>query len=142
MLHIVLSFILSASLYAGCVIRDNVPLKAGIDKKAKVAWLVRKYTPLKRIGEPYNGWVRVLDLEGDKYWVRQIFYTEKYHCAMVKTDRTLIRIGPGPRFNEKFKQPAEKYETFKFLKAKKGWIKVKDVHGDFGWIKSSDVWVD
>ena len=61
---------------------------------------------------------------------------------MVKNDRTPIRIAPSLNSSEKFKEPAEKYETFKFLRAKKGWIEIMDVHGDVGWIKASDVWTD
>jgi SH3-like domain-containing protein len=124
------------------VTRDGVILRAGFGKKAPVSWHVRKYTPLKKLGQPYNGWVRVKDLEGDKHWLKETFFTEKYHCVMIKSDRTAIRVGPGLKYNEKFKEPGEKYETFKFIKAKRGWVEVKDVHGDIGWLKFSDVWVD
>jgi SH3-like domain-containing protein len=106
-----------------------------------VSWKVRKFTPLKKLGVPYNGWVHVKDMEGDKHWIMQKFLTEKYHCLMVQ-NTTLIRTGPGLKYNEKFKEPAEKYETFKFLRAKRGWIEVMDVHGDVGWLQASDVWTD
>ena len=139
---LILSIFLSVSLHAGCVTKDEVPLKGRLGKNAPVSWKVRKYTPLKKLGQPYNGWVHVKDMDGDKHWIRQKFFTEKYHCLMVKNDRTPIRIAPSLNSSEKFKEPAEKYETFKFLRAKKGWIEIMDVHGDVGWIKASDVWTD
>ena len=40
------------------------------------------------------------------------------------------------------KESALKYETFKFMRAKKGWVQVKDVYGDIGWVLYKDVWVD
>ncbi len=139
---LIITIFLSASLNAGCVTKDGVLLRGRYGAKAPVSWQVRKFTPLKKLGQPYNGWVRVKDLEGDKHWVRQNHFTEKYHCVMVKNDLVPIRIGPGLKYSEKFKEPAEKYETFKFLKAKKGWVKVMDAHGDVGWLKYSDVWTD
>lgn len=138
---LILSIFLSVSLHAGCVTKDGVFLRGRLGKKAPVSWQVRKYTPLKKLGQPYNGWMRVKDMEGDKHWIRQRFFTQKYHCVMVK-NTTPIRIAPDIKAHEKFKEPAEKYETFKFLRAKKGWLKVMDVHGDVGWVKASDVWTD
>ena len=142
MIAFLMAFLLSTSLHAGCINRDEVALKATIGKRAPLSWKVRKYTPLKKLGEPYNGWVRVRDLEGDKHWVKQKDFTEKYHCVMIKNDSTMLKVGPGDKYNDKFKEPAEKYETFRFLKAKKGWVHVRDVHGDTGWLKYSDVWTD
>jgi len=139
---LLLIFLLSEPLQAGCITKDGVLLKSRLGKKAPTSWQVRRYTPFKRLGEPYNGWVHVRDFEGEKHWVQQKFFTEKYHCLIVRKDSTPIMVAPKKRSNQKFKQLAEKYETFKFLKVKKGWVQIKDVHGDTGWVLLSDVWLD
>ena len=141
-MFLILSFLLSASLHAGCIKSEGVLLKARFGKKAPTSWQVRKYTPFKRLGEPYKGWVHIKDFEGEKHWVKQKFFTEKYHCLIVKKDTTPIMVSPTSKSNQKFKELAKKYETFRFLKAQKGWIHIKDVHGDTGWVRLSDVWVD
>jgi len=141
-MFLILGFLLSASLNAGCITQEGVLLKARFGKKAPTSWQVRKYTPFKRLGQTYKGWIHVRDFEGEKHWVEQKFFTEKYHCLVIKKDSTPIMVGPGTKYNQKFKELAEKYEAFKFLKVKKGWIKIKDPHGDTGWVQLRDVWVN
>ncbi len=138
----IISLLLSTSLHAGCVTQDSVVLKSRLGKKAPTSWQVRRYTPFKRLGDPYKGWVHIKDFEGEKHWIRQKFYTEKYHCLMVKNDSTPIMTEPTTKSNQKFREPAVKYETFKFLKVKKGWVQVKDAYGDTGWVRLRDVWID
>ena len=139
---LILGFFISVSLHAGCITQDGVFLKAGFGKKAPTSWQVRKYTPFKRLAPTYKGWVYIKDFEGEKHWVEQKFFTEKYHCLIIKKDTTPIMAGPGTKYNEKFKELAEKYESFRFIKAKKGWINIQDAHGDTGWVRLRDVWID
>ncbi len=61
---------------------------------------------------------------------------------IVRVDETRIKLEPFIGAKDKFQESAYKYETFKFLKAKKAWIEVQDVHGDTGWLMYKDVWVD
>jgi len=139
---LILCFLLSASLHAGCITNDGVVLKAHFGKKAATSWQVRRYTPFKRLGETYKGWIHIKDFEGQKHWVKQKYFTEKYHCLIIKKDSTPIMVSPTVKSNQKFKQLAEKYETFKFIKIKKNWVQIKDAHGDTGWVRLRDVWID
>jgi SH3-like domain-containing protein len=126
---------------AECITSDNVRLRVAPSKYAAVTWKVRKYFPVKKIGET-EYWMNVIDLEGDKHWVAKLHVTKKYHCAIVKVSEARIKEEPGKRAKDKYKESANKYETFKFMSAKRGWIQVKDVHGDIGWIPYRDLWVD
>ena len=131
----------AGTLNAECITSDNVKLRIAPSKYAAVTWQVRKYFPVKKLGET-ELWMKVLDLEGDKHWVFKQHLTKKYHCVIVKVTEARIKEEPTKMAKDKYKESAYKYETFKFISAKKGWIQVKDVYGDVGWITLKEVWVD
>jgi SH3-like domain-containing protein len=131
----------AGTLNAECIINDNVKLRIAPSKYAAVTWQVRKYFPVKKLGET-EFWMKVLDLEGDKHWVPKMHLTKKYHCVIIKVSEARIKEEPRIRAKDKYKESAYKYETFKFISAKKGWVQVKDVFGDIGWLSIKDVWVD
>ena len=133
-------FLLSG-LNAECITQDGIELRASPSKRSAVTWQVRKYFPVKKISET-NYWMHVVDFEGDKHWVQKAYVTKKYHCVIVATSECRIKREPSDESEVKYKESALKYETFKFIKAKKGWIQIKDVYGDGGWLPYKDVWVD
>ena len=134
-------FFLIYGLNAECVIKDGAELRNAPSKHAAVTWQIRKYFPVKKLQET-EYWIKVIDLEGDRHWVEKKYLTKKYHCVIVKGSETRIKKEPESRSLDKYKESALKYETFKFMKARKGWIKIKDVYGDTGWVLYKDVWVD
>ncbi|MCX6112672.1 MAG: SH3 domain-containing protein [Proteobacteria bacterium] len=132
---------LMSGLNAECIIKNDVELRNAPNKHAAVTWKVRKYFPVKKLKET-NYWMRVVDLEGDKHWVQKMYLTNKYHCVIVKVSESRLKKEPDSKSEVKYKESALKYETFRFVSAKKGWIQIKDVYGDIGWIPYEDVWMD
>ena len=129
-------------LNAECIVKDDVDLRAAPSKNAAVTWHVRKYFPLKKLEETQY-WMKVVDLEGSKHWVQKMYLTNKYHCVIVKVSETRVKKSPGStKTQDKYKEAALKYETFRFMSARKGWVRIKDVYGDSGWVLYKDVWVD
>ena len=134
-------FFLIYGLNAECIIKDSIELRSSPSKKAPVTWQVRKYFPVKKLKET-EYWMKVLDLEGGRHWVQKMYLTNKYHCVIVKESETRIKDEPTDESPPKYKESALRYETFKFMSAKKGWVQIKDVYGDTGWVLYKDVWVD
>ena len=128
-------------LNAECIIKDGVELRSTPSKKAPITWQVRKYFPVKKLKET-EYWMKVLDLEGGRHWVQKIYLTNKYHCVIVKESETRIKEGPDEKSEAKYKESALRYETFKFISVKRGWVQIKDAYGDKGWVLYKDVWVD
>lgn len=139
---LIISFFLCLNLFSECIRHDGVKLRSLPSKKAAVTWQVRKYFPFKKLKNETKYWTQILDLHGKKHWVAKKDYTKRYNCVIVKANESRIKTDPFIGAKDKFKESAYKYETFKFLKAKKGWIQVQDVHGDTGWLMYKDVWVD
>lgn len=133
--------LLTVSLNAECVIQDGVELRQGPSKKAPVTWQVRKFFPVKKIAET-KYWMKVIDMDKNKHWVQKGFLTKRYNCVIVKVSESRIKKEPDETSQDMFKESALKHETFKYIGSKKGWIRIKDVHGDTGWILYKDVWVD
>lgn len=139
---LVLSLFFCFNLSSECVTKDGVGLRLRPSKKAALTWEVRKYFPFKKLKKETKYWTQILDLYGNKHWIPKMHYTKRYHCVIVKADESRIKEEPRIASKDKYREPAFKYETFRFLRAKRGWIKVQDVHGDTGWLLYKDVWVD
>jgi SH3-like domain-containing protein len=138
----ILSLFFCLNLCSECIIQDGVKLRSRPSKRAPITWQVRKYFPFKKLKNQTKYWTQILDLHGKKHWVPKMYYTKRYHCVIVKSDETRIKQEPKLGAKDKFQESAFKYETFKFISARRGWIQVEDVHGDTGWIMYKDVWVD
>ncbi len=126
--------------HALCVNVSEANLRNGPGTNYEKTWEVFKYMPFKKITKKGN-WHKVKDVDGDIHWVYRKLVTEKFRCAVVKVDKANVRSGPGTRYSKNALSPALKYDSFKILKKKGSWVKVKDEYGDSGWIFKKLLWI-
>ena len=129
-----------ASASALCVITEDANLRSGPGTKYEKTWQVFKYMPLKKLGKK-GKWYRVRDVDGDEHWVYEKLVTEKFRCAVVKVDKANIRRGPGIKYRKTDFSPVIKYDSFRIIKKKGLWYKVKDEFGQVGWIHKKLIWI-
>ncbi len=123
-----------------CVKTSSANLRKGPGKKYEKTWEVFKYMPLKKLAKKGN-WYKVKDVDGDIHWIFGGLVTDKYKCAVVKVDKANIRTGPGKKYRFSELSPAIRYDSFRVLKIKGKWVKVKDEFGDTGWIFRKLLWI-
>lgn len=136
----VASILISNHSYALCVNAPEANLRTGPGTKYGKSWEVFKFMPFKKISKKGN-WYRVKDVDGDIHWVYTKLVTKKFKCAVVKTDKANIRIGPGTNYSKSALSPALKYDSFKIVKTGPSWVKVSDEFGDTGWIFKKLLWI-
>jgi SH3-like domain-containing protein len=136
--------ILLSGTYSECVDKEGVLFRSRRNNKAPITWQVRKYMPVVPVNKIVykGGWLKIKDMDGDIHWVKSKFITTDYHCVVVKNGPAPIKTEPTMESPDKYVEPAEKYDTFKFIGAVKGWINVEDIHGDTGWIPYEYLWTD
>lgn len=132
----------SADADALCVNVSKANLRAGPSTKYEKVWEVYKYMPFKKVGVSLSGdWYAVQDVDGDVSWIYKKLVTGKYHCAVVKTEEVNIRTGPGTNYKKTSSSPAKQYYSFRILKRRNAWVKVKDEWGEVGWIYTNFLWI-
>ncbi len=141
-MFLLLYLIIILNLDSACINKDGVRLRSRPSKRGTVTWQVRKFFPFKKLKNETKYWTQILDLHGNRHWVPKMHYTERYNCVIVKSYSTRIKVEPRIGGKKKYQEDAKKYDTFKFLSARRGWIEIEDVHGDTGWVRYKDVWVD
>lgn len=137
---LILFFLSSGSASALCIKKEKVNLRNGPGTKYQKIWEVYKYMPFKRV-RTQGDWYQVQDLDGDKYWVHAPLTTKDYQCAVVKSDKTNLRKGPGTLYPLVSWAPIDKYFSMKVLKIKNGWVRIEDASGDRAWIYRPLVWI-
>jgi len=115
---------------------DKANVRSGPGTNNETLWSVGKYYPVDIIKKSGN-WYRVRDFEGDIGWIHGRLLKE-IRAVIVKSDIVNVREGPGTSFRVLFQ--AEKGVSFKVLKRKKRWLKVRHADGDVGWVHKSLVW--
>jgi SH3-like domain-containing protein len=143
--YIVVHFLLIAPIhsYALCVKVSTGNLRSGPGTEYEKIWQVHKYMPLKKVGISTSGsWYAVRDVDGDVNWIHKSLLTGQYQCAVVKSEIVNIRTGPGTIYDKKYFEPARRYDSFRVLKRKGAWIKVKDEWNDVGWIHNKFLWIN
>jgi len=133
-------FTIPAYSDALCVKAPEANLRSGPGVKYEKTWEVFKYMPFRKLSEK-GDWYKVKDVDGDKHWIYKKLVSDSYDCAVVKTDKTNIRSGPGIHFKKKYFSPLIKYDTFKVLKRKGTWVNVQDEFGNTGWILRKLLWI-
>ncbi len=139
-LPVTLTILLATDLFALCVKAPVANLRAGPGTDYKKTWQVYKYMPLRKIGRK-GDWFKVKDVDGDIHWIYKGLVTSKYRCAVVKKDEANIRKGPGTRYKQTELSPALRYDTFRVLRIKGRWVKVRDEFGEEGWIYRPLLWI-
>lgn len=126
-----------------CVRVSTANLRSGPGTEYEEMWQVHKYMPLKKVGVSLSGyWYAVRDVDGDVNWIYKSLVTNQYHCAVVKSEIVNIRTGPGTAYDKKFSEPARRYDSFRVLKTKGAWVKVKDEWNNIGWIHNNFLWLN
>jgi SH3-like domain-containing protein len=141
-LYIILSVFILRSANALCVKTDKANLRTGPGKNFEKIWEVYRYMPFVKVGSSLSGeWYAVKDVDGDVNWIHKRLLTDKYRCAVVKKGEANVRTGPGTNYSKGFLSPAKKYYSFRVLKIKGPWVKVRDDRGGVGWIYRNFLWI-
>lgn len=139
---IILSIFILRHANALCINTEKANVRIGPGTNYEVIWEVHKYMPFLKVGVSLSGeWYAVKDVDGDVNWIHKRLLTNKYKCTVVKTDNVNVRTGPGTKYPKSSLSPAKKYYSFKVLKRKGAWIRIKDEWGGIGWIKRNYLWI-
>ncbi len=125
-----------------CINTQKANVRTGPGKSYEVIWEVYKYMPFLKVGTSVSGkWYAVRDVDGDVNWIHKKLLTNRYSCAVVKTDEVNVRTGPGRNYPKSSLSPAKKYYSFKVLKKRGMWVRIKDEYGNIGWIHRNYLWI-
>lgn len=120
--------------------RDKLNVRQGPGTNYPVVLIYNKTFPVFVRDVAPNGWVLVLDSDGDDGWVPPsgVAFTPRY--VVTKTAPCNIRAGGGKDY-EKFPVAfvAEKGVYLQVVEEKDGWLHVKHEGGQEGWISSKIV---
>lgn len=141
LIFIFLVLLLTNQSYALCVKSSRANLRSGPGTKYEKTWEVYKYMPFRKLALK-RSWYKIRDVDNDIHWIHKKLVTEKGFCAVVKVSEANIRKGPGTNYNKVYFSPALQYYTFKVLKIKRDWVKVKDDKNNIGWIFRRLLWVN
>ncbi|MFH1701890.1 MAG: SH3 domain-containing protein [Nitrospirota bacterium] len=139
---IILALFIDGYTYALCVNTWKANIRTGPGTNYENTWEVYKYMPLLKVGISLSGeWYAVKDVDGDVNWIHKRLVTSRYRCAVVKTEEVNVRTGPGTSYSKCFFSPAKKYYSFRVLKRKGIWVKVRDELNNTGWIHRNYLWI-
>ncbi|NVM21573.1 MAG: SH3 domain-containing protein [Desulfobacterales bacterium] len=139
LLFTLLSFILwtgAANAKRLSVNSGKANIRSGPGTNHEILWSAGKYYPVDIIKKSGN-WYRIRDFEGDTGWIHKSLL-KKIHSVIVKGPIANVREGPGTSSAVLFQ--AEKGVSFKLLKTKGKWLKVRHGDGDIGWVHKNLVW--
>jgi SH3-like domain-containing protein len=141
-------FLIFFLIYSGstsealCVKTAKANIRSGPGTNYETIWQVYKYMPFEKVGVSVSGnWYAVKDVDGDVNWIHKKLITNGFRCATVKKDPVNVRKGPGMRYRKIYPEPAQQYYSFRVLKKRGLWIKVKDELGKIGWIHKDFLWI-
>ncbi|GAB4422331.1 MAG: hypothetical protein OHK0032_17850 [Thermodesulfovibrionales bacterium] len=139
-LCIVFLALTAAHANALCVSAQKANLRTGPGTNYEIAWEVYKYMPFVKVGVSLSGqWYAVKDVDSDVNWIHKSLVTNRYRCAVVKTEEVNVRTGPGTKYSKI--GVAKKYYSFKVIGTKGIWVKVKDEWNNVGWNHHNYLWV-
>ena len=124
-----------------CVKSARANLRSGPGTRFSKTWEVFKYMPFRHLKRK-GLWIKVGDVDGDTHWIHSKLVTSSIHYAVVKAKKANLRTGPGTNYRKKPYVPrAEKYTSYKVIRTKRGWSKLKDEYGDTAWVHRKLLWV-
>jgi SH3-like domain-containing protein len=125
-----------------CVKTARANVRSGPGTQYRQVWQVYKYMPFQKIGISVSGdWYAAKDVDGDIGWMHKKLFTNAFHCAVVRKAAARVRTGPGKHYAQTPWSPAPQYYSFRVMRRKGAWVKVKDEWGQTGWIYRSLLWV-
>lgn len=129
----------SLKSWAFCITATEAKLREAPNGKAKVTWIVGKYTPL--ITLKWNGnWVQVEDMDGQVHWVHSSNGRDKLQCVAVKSPIAKLRTAANANAALGDIRQVDRYTGFKRLDRVDDWYQVEAPWGAEYWIHESNVW--
>lgn len=105
--------------------------------KAKKLFVVNRYMPFEQV-VVLDNWIKVRDRSGALYWLEKRVLTDKkyvFALSPVVDVRAEPDLGSARVFQVKEKVAMELLEL-----TGTGWVKVRHLDGDTGYVRSTDVW--
>ena len=96
-----------------------------------------KYFPMYVLDVARNGWLKVMDFDGDRGWVHPNLIKHEPHYVITKLDECNIRQGVGT--GQEIAFTATRGVIFQVLDEKEGWLRVRHADGDEGWLSAKIV---
>ena len=139
--YIIYLVLFSKPAFALCVNAHRANLRYGPGTQYDKTWEVYKYMPFRKIRKKGH-WYRVKDVDGESHWIYSKLTTSAFRCATVKAPRANLRTGPGTQYKLKpLISSAERYTSFKLIRVKGNWAKLKGEYGNVVWISKKLLWI-
>ena len=105
--------------------------------KAKKLFVVNRYMPFEQI-VTLDSWVKVRDRSGGLYWVeKRLLSNKRYVFALL----TLVDVHAQPEFGSPLVfQVRQQVALERIDSAGTGWIRVRHLDGNMGYVRNTEVW--
>jgi len=105
--------------------------------KAKKLFVVNRYMPFEQV-VALDNWVKVRDSKGALYWVeKRVLCSKRYVFAL--TPLLDVRVAPDSGAARLFQVRAQ--VALEYLESTgAGWVKVRHLDKDIGYVKSTEIW--
>lgn len=121
---------------------DKTNVRRGPGTEYAVIMNYGRNFPLRVLDVASNGWLKVLDFDGDRGWLSPKTVQAKPTYVITKLPKTNVRKDVGP--DKELVYTAEKGVILEVLGEREGWLNVKHADGDVGWLSAKTVfgWLD
>jgi SH3 domain protein len=105
--------------------------------KATKLFVVNRYMPFEQV-ILLDNWVKVRDRSGGLYWVeKRVLSNKRYVFALLP----LLDVRAQPDFSAALVFQVRRQVALEWLESTgTGWIKVRHLDGDVGYVRSTEVW--
>ena len=114
-------------------------LRKGPGANFEKSWVVSKYMPFMRT-DAKDGWLKLVDMDGEVHWGRSQDFTQRLRCVVVRTNTAETRQGPGTNFPYGDFKTLDRYTPLKRLDSQGAWVQVENDLGMKSWIPESRLW--
>jgi SH3-like domain-containing protein len=119
------------------VVEDNAILYDAPSLKAKKQFVVNRYMPFEQV-VVLEGWVKVRDRSGGLYWAeKRVLGNKRYVFALPP----LLDVRASADFSAPVVFRARQQVALERLESTgTGWVKVRHLDGETGFVRSTEVW--
>jgi SH3-like domain-containing protein len=105
--------------------------------KAKKLYVISRYTPLEVVVN-LQGWIKVRDSSGTLAWIERRAVSDKQYVVVTVALASVLKV---PEANAPVLYQVSRNVAIESLGINGGgWIKVRDLEGMVGYLKSIEVW--
>ena len=106
---------------------------------AKKLFVVNRYMPFEQV-VTLSSWVKVRDRSGGLYWVeKRVLSNERYVFALLP----VVDVRAAPDFGSKRVFQVYQQIALQVIEPTgAGWLKVRHLDGDVGYVRGTEVWGD